>query len=102
MASSRNHAIGIQFQGKSWQPLRTIPVDREGEFVFVLRPRTEAVSDRLLCEVRVKDNVKIVTLRSTYLVQNLTLYPLELILVDANNKPTYALQKIGMFIAPCT
>ena len=35
------------------------------------------------------------TLRSTYLVQNETLYPLELILVDANNKPMQSLQKIG-------
>jgi vacuolar protein sorting-associated protein 13A/C len=51
--------------------------------------------DRLLCEITVKDNVKIITLRSTYKVENLTAYPMELVLVDASNKPAYSVQKIG-------
>jgi vacuolar protein sorting-associated protein 13A/C len=50
---------------------------------------------RLLCEVIVQDNVKVVTLRSTYKVENECMYPLEVILVDEQNKPIYALQKIG-------
>jgi vacuolar protein sorting-associated protein 13A/C len=98
LSSSRNNIIGIQLQGRSWEPLRSIPVDREGEYVYVLRPRSEAVSDRLLCEIRVQDNVKIVIFRSTYLVQNFTLYPLELVLVDSNNKPAQPLQKIGEYV----
>ena len=95
MNSSRNNTIGIQFHGRTWQPLRCIPVDTEGESVYILRPRTGPVSDRLLCEIRVEETVKIVTLRSTYMVDNLTLYPLELVLVDANNKPDYTVQKLG-------
>lgn len=69
-------------------------MDREGEFTFSLRPRTEKYSNRLLCEVQVKDNVKIVTIRSTYKVENLTLYPLELTLVDDAGHPVYSLEKI--------
>ena len=69
-------------------------MDREGEYVYILRPRKDAVSDRLLVEVRQKDHIKIVTIRSTYLVQNLTLYPLELVMVDAAGKPALPLQKI--------
>jgi vacuolar protein sorting-associated protein 13A/C len=42
-----------------------------------------------------QDNVKVITLRSTYNVENLTSYPIELILVDSSNKPAYAVQKIG-------
>jgi vacuolar protein sorting-associated protein 13A/C len=80
--SSGQHSIAIEFVGKPWEPLRGVPVDREGEFTFALRPRTEKYSNRLLCEVKVQDNVKIVTIRSTYKVENQTLYPLELTLVD--------------------
>lgn len=62
--------------------------------MFTLRPRTEKYPARLLCEVKVVDNVKIVTIRSTYLVENLTLYPLELMLVDEHGQPTYSLERI--------
>lgn len=55
----------------------------------------EKYADRLLCAVTVEDNVKIVTLRSTYLVENLTFYPLELMLVDHTGHPVYSLEKIG-------
>lgn len=92
---TRAHLIGVQFQGKAWEPVKGIPVDREGEFVYGLRPNLDKVMDRLLCEITVQDNVKVITLRSTYNVENLTSYPIELILVDSANKPAYAVQKIG-------
>ncbi|TEB35046.1 hypothetical protein FA13DRAFT_1915662 [Coprinellus micaceus] len=92
--SSGQHNIGIRFAEKSWEQLRGIPVDREGEYAFTLRPRTEKYPARLLCEVKVVDNVKIVTIRSTYLVENSTLYPLELMLVDEHGQPAYSLERI--------
>ena len=98
-SASEQHNIGIQVVGKPWEALRGIPVDKEGEFTFSLRPRTEKYADRLLCAVTVEDNVKIVTLRSTYLVVNLTFYPLELMLVDHTGHPVYSLEKIGLSLA---
>ncbi|KAG8694260.1 hypothetical protein FRC09_009967, partial [Ceratobasidium sp. 395] len=95
VSATRPHLIGVQFQGKSWEPVKGVPVDREGEFVYALRPNLDKTMDRLLCEITVQDNVKIITLRSTYNVENLTSYPIELILVDASNKPAYAVQKIA-------
>ncbi|KAF8168100.1 vacuolar protein sorting-associated protein 13 [Crassisporium funariophilum] len=92
--SSGQHNIGIQFLEKSWEQLRGVPVDREGEFVYSLRPRTEKYPSRLLCEVKVIDNTKIVTIRSTYKIENLTLYPLELMVVDDAGHPVYSLEKI--------
>jgi vacuolar protein sorting-associated protein 13A/C len=69
-------------------------VDREGEFVYSLRPRTDKYPNRMLCEVKVVDNTKIVTIRSTYKVENLTLYPIELMLVNDLGHPVYSLEKI--------
>jgi hypothetical protein len=95
VSTTRAHLIGVQFQGKSWEPVKGVPVDREGEFVYGLRPSVDKVMDRLLCEITVKDNVKVITLRSTYNVENLTSYTMELVLVDSYNKPAYSVQKIG-------
>lgn len=39
--------------------------------------------------------MKVVTLRSAYKVENLTLYPLELILVDERGQPVHSVEKIG-------
>lgn len=95
VTSSGRSQIGVQFVGKAWDRLRSIPVDREGEYVFSLRPRIEKYVDRLLCEVKVQDNVKVVTLRSTYKLDNNTLYPLELALVDESGHPVGSIEKIG-------
>lgn len=88
------HNIGVQIAGKPWDAVRGIPVDREGEFTFSLRPREEKYTDRLLCAITVENNIKVVTLRSTYLVVNQTFYPLELMLVDTSGRPVYSLEKI--------
>lgn len=99
VSSSGHNSIGLQVVGKPWEHLRGIPVDREGEYTFSLRPRTEKYAYRLLCEVRVQDNVKVITLQSTYKVVNETLYPLELTLVDDSGQPTHSVEKIGESLA---
>ena len=95
MSSTTNNNIGIQFIGKQWEQIRSVPVDREGEFAFTLRPRTDKFAHRVVCEVSVQDNVKIITIRSTYRVENYTLYPLEITLVDDMGRPVHSLEKIG-------
>lgn len=98
MSSSAQQNIGVQFVGKSWENLRSLPIDREGEFTFSLKPRIDKLPARILCEVTLENNTKVVTIRSTYIVENKTLYPLELTLVDANGHPVYSLQKISKLL----
>jgi len=100
VTSAGNHSVSVQFVEQNWEQLRSVPVDREGEFCFALRPRSDGSAHRLLCEVKVQDNVKLVTLRSTYKVENLTLYPIELTLVDDKGRPVYSLEKIGAHSSP--
>jgi vacuolar protein sorting-associated protein 13A/C len=78
-----------------WDDLRSIPVGREGEYVYTLRLRTKHGNDKLLCEVKIKDSIKIVTLRSTYKVLNQTFYPLEVTSVDNTGHPVFPIEKIG-------
>ncbi|KAF8873711.1 vacuolar protein sorting-associated protein 13 [Gymnopilus junonius] len=86
--SSGQHNIGIQFAEKPWEQLRGIPVDVKANSC-TLAARTEKYPSRLLCEIKVIDNTKIVTIRSTYKVENLTLYPIELMLVDDSGRPGF-------------
>ncbi|PCH33647.1 vacuolar protein sorting-associated protein vps13 [Wolfiporia cocos MD-104 SS10] len=95
VSTSSHNSIGLQFIGKPWERLRSIPVDREGEYTFSLRPRTERFPYRLHVEVRVQGNTKVVTLQSVYKVVNETMYPLELTLVDASGQPVQAVEKIA-------
>ena len=74
--------------------MRAIPVDREGEFIYTLQPQTGRYPTRLLCEVTVTDNAKIITVRSTYKIENLTLYPLEVVLLDDRGHPIQPVQRI--------
>ena len=76
-APSSDSSITVQFADQVWEKLNAVPVDREGEYTFALRPRAEKYYNRLLCEVKVEASTKVVTLRSTYRVHNRTLYPLE-------------------------
>jgi vacuolar protein sorting-associated protein 13A/C len=77
-APSGDSSITVQFVDQAWEKLSGVPVDREGEYTFALRPRAEKYYNRLLCEIKVEASIKIVTLRSTYRVHNRTLYPLEI------------------------
>lgn len=77
--------------------VREIPVDHEGELLYTLRQDgngNENGADTLLVEVSIKANIKVVTLRSTYKVENRTLLPIEIILVDGSGCQSRPLQRI--------
>jgi len=44
--------------------------------------------------VTVIDNAKVITVRSTYKIENLTLYPLEVMLLDDQGHPIQSMQRI--------
>ncbi len=69
-------------------------VDREGDFSYSLRPRKDQVPHRLVCDIKLKDNVKIVTLRSSMKIENQTHLPMEMVLIDASGKASSEVYKI--------
>lgn len=78
VSSSSQHTLGLVLQDAGWTSVGGISVVREGEEVYPLRPSIDKVTHRLLCHVEIKDNVKVVTFRSTFQVQNDTLFPIEM------------------------
>ena len=83
------------FEGTSWDRLKHVFVDREGEHIYALRPKVEKVTHRLLCEVKLIENVKVVTFRSTFLVENKSHVNAEMVIIDANGKKASQIYKIG-------
>ncbi|KAJ9050363.1 Vacuolar protein sorting-associated protein 13 [Entomophthora muscae] len=78
---SRN-SLGLQFENVAWESVKDVLVDQEGINIYTLRPLLNSVAHRLVCEVSLNDNVKIVTFRSPLQIHNTTLLPLEMVVVD--------------------
>jgi vacuolar protein sorting-associated protein 13A/C len=76
--SPHPNTLAIQLHGPTWETLKGITVDREGVTMHLLRPKVNGVTHRLVCEVVLKDNVKIVTFRSGTVVRNDTRIPVDL------------------------
>lgn len=71
--------VGIKLEGSGFDSIERIPVNREGETLYNLKPRKDKVLHRLLVEVVLEpDSVKYITFRSPLLVENKTQIPVEL------------------------
>lgn len=71
--------IGMKLEGSGFDSIDRIPVNREGETLYILKPRKDRVLHRLLVEVKLgTDNVKYITLRSPLVVENNTQIPVEM------------------------
>ncbi|KZF24832.1 vacuolar protein sorting-associated protein 13 [Xylona heveae TC161] len=71
--------VGIKLEGSGFDSIDRIPVNREGETLYNLKPRKDKILHRLLVDVRLgSDNVKYITFRSPLLVENKTQIPVEI------------------------
>ncbi len=70
--------VGVKLEGSGFDSVSRIPVIREGETLYNLKPKKDNVQHRMLVEVRLgPDNVKYITFRSPLLVENKTQIPIE-------------------------
>ena len=89
-----HNSLTLLFEGMNWERLRHVSVDREGEHIYALRPKIDKVTHRLLCEVKLVENVKVVTFRSTFQIENRSLVTAEMVIVDANGKRASQIYRI--------
>jgi vacuolar protein sorting-associated protein 13A/C len=88
--------VGVTLEGSGFDSLNKIPVNREGETLYSLRPRKGQILHRLLVEVTLAaDNVKYITFRSPLLVENKTQIPVELGVFDAEEGHLLKIEKIA-------
>ena len=90
--------LSLQIMGPAWESMKSISVDRQGTKNYILRPSVNGVTHRLVCEVRLKDNVKIVTFRSSTLIENGTKVGVEIKMINGNGQQTGNLVHLGKLI----
>ncbi|KND86587.1 Vacuolar protein sorting-associated protein 13 [Tolypocladium ophioglossoides CBS 100239] len=96
LAESSQNDVGIRLEGSGFDPVKNVRLNREGEFLYSLRPKTDNVLHRLCVEVNLgSDNVKYVTLRSPLVVENATQIPVELGVYDAQEGHLLKIEKIA-------
>ncbi|KUJ15268.1 putative vacuolar protein sorting-associated protein 13 [Mollisia scopiformis] len=93
---SNTGVIGVRLEGSGFDSINKIGVNREGEYLYSLRPRKDQILHRLLVEITLgTDNVKYITLRSPLLVENKTQIPVELGVFDAQEGHLLKIEKIA-------
>ncbi|BEI82300.1 hypothetical protein CcaverHIS002_0301680 [Cutaneotrichosporon cavernicola] len=96
VSAFQHNSFGLELPDGAvkWDPVRGISVDREGEHVLNLRPRIDKVTYQLMCDTELQDNIKVITIRSTLVIENETSLPVEMIIVDAHGKAAGSVLKI--------
>ncbi|KAI0145262.1 vacuolar protein sorting-associated protein 13 [Xylariaceae sp. FL1272] len=94
--STTTNSVSVQIEGSGFDTVKNIRLNREGEFLYSLRPKTDNTLHRLLVEVNLgADNIKYVTLRSPLVVENETQIPVELGVYDAQEGHLLKIEKIA-------
>ncbi|OTB04915.1 hypothetical protein M426DRAFT_11269 [Hypoxylon sp. CI-4A] len=93
--SNAANSVAVQIEGSGFDTVKNIRLNREGEFLYSLRPKTDNTLHRLLVEVKLgSDNIKYVTLRSPLVVENETQIPVELGVYDVREGHLLKIEKI--------
>ena len=88
--------LSVQLDGALWETLRNVPVDIQGEHIYSLRPRINDIQHRIVFDVKLVNNSKVVTIRSAMVIENRTLLPVEVgILDDSGQQLDEPIRKIG-------
>lgn len=96
LTESNQTYVTIQLEASGFDPVKNIRLNREGEFIYGLRPKADKIVHRLCVEVELgTDNVKYVTFRSPLLVENATQIPVELGIYDAKEGHLLKIEKIA-------
>ncbi|OTA53000.1 vacuolar protein sorting-associated protein 13 [Hypoxylon sp. EC38] len=94
--SNAVNSVAVQIEGSGFDTIKNIRLNREGEFMYSLRPKTDNTLHRLLVEVKLgSDNIKYVTLRSPLVVENETQIPVELGVYDVQEGHLLKIEKIA-------
>ncbi|KAI8363865.1 hypothetical protein EDC96DRAFT_608831 [Choanephora cucurbitarum] len=78
--------FGLRLQHYEWEKLLHIPVDREGEFAYRLRPTINGIDHRLIVDIHLHNHVKYVTFRSGLSIENTLTESVQLAIVNKDRK----------------
>ncbi|EKJ76417.1 hypothetical protein FPSE_03416 [Fusarium pseudograminearum CS3096] len=96
LTESNQNNVSISLEGSGFDPVKNVRLNREGEYLYGLRPKADDVLHRLCVDVELgTDNIKYVTFRSPLHVENATEIPVELGIYDAQDGHLLKIEKIN-------
>lgn len=96
IVESQAQNVQVLLESSGFDPVKNIRLNREGQFIFGLRPKSNQVLHRLLVDVKLgDDNVKYVTFRSPLVVENETQLPIEIGVYDSQEGHLLKIEKIA-------
>ncbi|KAF8453095.1 hypothetical protein BGX38DRAFT_1249760 [Terfezia claveryi] len=88
--------VGVKLEDTPYESIKEIPVNKEGETLYALRPPKADVLHLLLCEIHLgANNVKYITFRSPMLISNNTQISIELGILDKELRNIIKIYKIA-------
>lgn len=84
--SRGENLFGVQIEQCDWESIPHIPVDREGEYAFRLRPEVKGINHRLIVDIHLENHVKKVTFRSGLVLQNNSNREMEFAIVNKERR----------------
>ncbi|KAG0185188.1 hypothetical protein DFQ28_009826 [Apophysomyces sp. BC1034] len=78
--------LGVQVEKFGWESLLHIPLDQEGQQTYRMQPEVNAVSHRLVVDIKLENHIKTVTFRSGFVVKNQCKRSMQMTLVDTTRK----------------
>jgi len=91
--------LNIQINTSTWETIRSIPVDQEKTISYLLRPFVNEIIYILVVDIKVIDNIKYVTFRSSSILKNRTNLNLD-ILIMGNKITQYSINPMEDFYIP--
>ena len=89
--------VSLQLHGPGWETLKNIQVDQEGTRYYVLRPALHRIIHRIVCDVKLVDNVKVVTFRSATVIKNDTPITIHAMAINGKRQMTCGVYTVGMY-----
>ncbi|KAL7310459.1 Vacuolar protein sorting-associated protein 13 [Mucor circinelloides] len=93
--SFASNNLNVQIDGAMWESLRDIKLDTEGEHMHALRPMVKNVQHRIVFDVKLVDNIKIVTIRSSLVIENRTLLSVDVASIDPSGNMDGSVKKVA-------
>lgn len=78
--------FGVQIEECGWENLTHIPVDRESQRTYRLRPEYKGISHRLVVDIHLENNIKTVTFRSGLIVENRSSQTMQVAMIHSDRR----------------
>lgn len=88
---SQDVCLGVKLKDSPYDAVRAMPVTSVGDHLYVLSPKQRPISDRIVCDIRLRGQRKVITIRSPLVIKNSTQVTVQLAFDDNSSESLWTL-----------